>query len=85
MELQEIDPADITALVVLDRRDKQALYRSMQKQATRENMDYPAEKAYEEISSTLKDYLQRTGIEHLFVYTEELDDRIGEILAYLDR
>lgn len=85
VELQEIDPADISALVVLDRHNKQALFRSMQQQAGRENMDYPADKAYGEISATLKDYLQTTGIEHLLVYTEELDDRIEEILAYLSK
>lgn len=83
VELAKIDPADISALLVLDRLDKQALFLSMQKQANREHMDYPAEQAYEEISSTLNAYLDKTGIDYLRVYTEELDDRIKEILAYL--
>ena len=83
VQLKEIDPKNISALVVLDRRDKQALFASMQQQAKRENLEYPVEQAYEEISQTLKDYLLTTGITHKLVYTEDLDDEIGSILAYL--
>ena len=46
-------------------------------------MDYPVEQAYAEISQTLRDYLEKTGIEYKLVYTEELDERLDEILAYL--
>jgi hypothetical protein len=83
VQLQELDPAEISALLVLDRRDKQALFASMQQQAERESVDYPVEQAYAEISQTLRDYLEKTGIEYKLVYTEELDERLDEILAYL--
>lgn len=83
-DLENIDPKQISALVVFDRRDKQALYDSMQQQAEREQFSYSASAAYEEISTTLKNYLASTGIDYLLVYTEELDDRIEEILKYLE-
>ncbi|MDH5593669.1 MAG: hypothetical protein OEY68_04615 [Gammaproteobacteria bacterium] len=83
-DLESIDPSEISALVVLDRRDKQALYASMQQQAEREQFSYSASEAYEEISATLKNYLASTGIDYLLVHTEELDDRIDEILKYLE-
>jgi hypothetical protein len=82
-QLVEIDPAAISALVVLDRRDKQALFASMNRQARREHLEYSAEAAYNEISGTLKDYLARTGIDYFLVYTEDLSLRIGKILEYL--
>ncbi|MBL1433361.1 MAG: hypothetical protein COC05_02435 [Gammaproteobacteria bacterium] len=85
VQLKEIDPKNISALLVLDRRDKQALFASMEQQAKRENLDYPVEQAYEEISRTLKDYLLKTGIAHKRVYTEDLDTEIDAILAYLAR
>lgn len=85
VELAGIDPGDIDALVVLDRRDKQALFRSMDQQAKREQLDYPSEQAYAEISGTLRSYLDTTGIAYLLVYTEELDDRIDEILTYFGK
>jgi len=83
VQLKEIDPQKITALLVLDRRDKQALFASMRQQAERENLDYPIEQAYDEISRTLRDYLQQTGIAYKFVYTEDLNDEIDAVLAYL--
>ncbi|HEB63212.1 MAG TPA: hypothetical protein ENJ07_01890 [Gammaproteobacteria bacterium] len=82
-QLSQVDPENITALLVLDRRDKKALFASMQRQAQRENMNYPVEQAYEEISQTLRDYLKKTGVSFKQVYTEELNDRIDEVLAYL--
>jgi len=83
-DLENIDPEKISALVVFDRRDKQALFASMQQQAEREQFSYSASAAYEEISSRLKGYLESTGIDYMLVYTEELDDRIEEILKYLE-
>lgn len=83
VQLREINPNDISALLVLDRRDKQALFDSMQQQADRESMDYPVEQAYAEISGALQEYLQTTGINYKLVYTEELNERLDEILAYL--
>ncbi len=83
VQLKDIDPQNITALLVLDRRDKQALFASMRQQAERENFNYPAEQAYEEISQTLKDYLKKTGIAHKLVYTEDLNNEIDAILAFL--
>jgi len=83
VQLKEIDPKNIRALLVLDRRDKSALFSSMQQQAERENLDYPVEQAYAEISQTLKDYLLKTGIDYKRVYTEDLDAEIDSILAYL--
>lgn len=83
VQLKEIDPQEITALLVLERRDKQALLASMHRQAKREGFDYPAMQAYEEISQTLRDYLKQTGVAYKLVYTEDLSDEIDEILAYL--
>ena len=83
-DLVSIDPKDISALVVLDRRDKPALFEAMRKQAEREQFDYSVTEAYEEISTTLKNYLETTGIDYLMIYTEELNDRIGEIMKYLE-
>ncbi len=83
VQLKQIDPENITALLVLDRRDKKALFASMQRQAQRENMNYPVEQAYKEISQTLREYLEKTNIDFKSVYTEDLNDRIDEILAYL--
>ena len=83
VQLKDIDPKNISALLVLDRRDKSALFASMRKQAKRESMDYPVEQAYEEISQTLKNYLQKTSIAHKLVYTEDLNDEIDAILDYL--
>jgi len=83
VQLKQIDPKNITALLVLDRRDKKALFASMQRQAQRENMNYPVEQAYKEISQTLREYLEKTNVDFKPVYTEDLNDRIDEILAYL--
>ncbi len=83
VELKEINPQEISALIVVDRRDKQALFASMRRQAKRERFDYPAEQAYKEISQTLKTYLHSTGIRYKLVYTEDLDCEIDSILAYL--
>jgi len=83
VDLEKIDPKEISALLVLDRRDKEALFESMARQAQREKLDYPADKAYEEISNTLQNYLDKTGIDYKLVYTEDLDDEIDDIIAYL--
>lgn len=83
VQLKNIDPKNISALLVLDRRDKSALFASMQKQAKLEKLDYPVEQAYREISQTLKNYLLTTDIAHKLVYTEDLDDEINSILKYL--
>jgi len=83
VDLVNIKPAEIKALVVLDRRDKDALFTSMRKQAQREQMGYPVEQAYQEVSDTLQQYLSSTGVHHKLFYTEELDEHIEEIIAYL--
>jgi len=83
VQLKEVNPKEIAALLVLDRRDKQALFASMRRQAKRERLDYSAELAYEEISQTLKDYLKKTGVSYKLVYTENINDEIGNILTYL--
>ncbi len=83
VQLKEINPQQISALLVLDRRDKKALFASMQRQAKRENLAYPVEQAYKKISQTLKDYLQKTGIDYKLVYTEDLNNELDAILAYL--
>ncbi len=83
VQLKEVDPKEIAALLVLDRRDKQTLFASMRRQAKREGLDYSAEQAYEEISQTLKDYLKKTRVSYKLVYTEDIDDEIGSILTYL--
>jgi len=83
VDLVKIDPHDISALLVLDRRDKAALLESMTRQAQREKLDYPADTAYEEISTTLQDYLDKTGIDYKLVYTEDLDNEIDAIIEYL--
>lgn len=83
VDLINIDPAHISTLVVLDRRDKTALFASMQQQAQREQFNYDAAQAYAEISAQLSSYLARTQVKYLLVYTEELDERIGEIIRYL--
>jgi len=85
VDLEKIDPKDISALLVLDRRDKTALFESMARQAQREKLDYPADKAYEKISSTLQHYLDKTGIEYKLVYTEDLDSEIDSIIEYLKK
>ncbi len=85
VQLNDINPKDITALLVLDRRDKQALFVSMRQQAKLENLAYPAEQAYEEISQILKRYLEKTGVAHKLVYTEDLNNEIDEILTYLSK
>jgi len=83
VDLIKLDPNDISALLVLDRRNKEELLASMEKQAKRENLNYPADKAYEEISTTLEKYLEETGIDYKFVYTEDLDSEIDTIIEYL--
>ena len=83
VDLVKLDPGEISALVVLDRRDKEALLASMTRQAQREKLDHPADKAYEQISKTLQDYLDKTGITYKHVYTEDLDDEIDAIIEYL--
>lgn len=85
VQLKEINPKDITALLVLDRRDKQALFVSMRQQAKREDLDYPVEQAYEKISQTLKYYLKTKGVAYKLVYTEDLNNEIDAILTYLSK
>lgn len=83
VQLANIDPGHIRAMVVLDRRDKDALFASMRQQAQREQMDYPVEQAYRQISDTLTAYLQNGEVDYRLFYTEDLDVCIDEIVAYL--